>query len=111
MFTCVLGSYVASTVLLVPTSFGGRQQLGRQLREDEECPFNGVTSSGRVCRKVPESDARSAQRSVSYLARVARTPLLISGRTGPCSRGPGTRSKRLREGKLFVGRFGLAVRR
>ena len=25
-----------------------------------ECPFSGVTSCGRVQRKVPESDARSA---------------------------------------------------
>ena len=80
VFTCVLGSYAASTVLLVPTSFGGRQQLGRQLREDEECPFNGVTSSGRICRKVPESDARSAHRSVSYLARVARTASVDIGK-------------------------------
>ena len=30
-----------------------------QLRGDKECPFNGVTNSGRVWRKVPESDARS----------------------------------------------------
>ena len=27
--------------------------------EIKECPFCGVTSSGRVWRKVPESDARS----------------------------------------------------
>ena len=26
-----------------------------------ECPFSGVTSSGRVWRKVPESDARSVR--------------------------------------------------
>ena len=26
---------------------------------DKECPFSGVTKSGRVWRKVPESDARS----------------------------------------------------
>ena len=30
-----------------------------QLRGDKECPFSGVTKSGRVWRKVPESDARS----------------------------------------------------
>ena len=29
------------------------------MREDKECPFSGVTKSGRVWRKVPESDARS----------------------------------------------------
>ena len=27
--------------------------------EIKECPFSGVTKSGRVWRKVPESDARS----------------------------------------------------
>ena len=26
---------------------------------DKECPFSGVTKSGRVWRNVPESDARS----------------------------------------------------
>ena len=30
-----------------------------QLHGDKECPFSGVTKSGRVWRKVPESDARS----------------------------------------------------
>ena len=33
--------------------------LPGQLRGDKECPFSGVTKSGRVWRKVPESDARS----------------------------------------------------
>ena len=29
------------------------------MRGDKECPFSGVTKSGRVWRKLPESDARS----------------------------------------------------
>ena len=33
--------------------------VGGQLPGDKECPFSGVTKSGRVWRKVPESDARS----------------------------------------------------
>ena len=33
--------------------------VGGQLRGDKECPFSGVTKSGRVWRKVPESDVRS----------------------------------------------------
>ena len=45
MFTCVLGRCVASTVSLIPNSFG------------KECPFSGVTNSGRVWRKVLESEA------------------------------------------------------
>ena len=36
-----------------------------QLRGDKECPFSGVTKSGRVWRKVPESDARSVGKPVS----------------------------------------------
>ena len=37
----------------------GADRVGGQLRGDKECPFSGVTSSGRVWRKVPESDAGS----------------------------------------------------
>ena len=33
-----------------------------QLRGNKECPFSGVTSSGRAWRKVAESDARSGVR-------------------------------------------------
>ena len=34
-------------------------RVGGQGRGDKECPFSDVTKSGRVWRKVPESDARS----------------------------------------------------
>ena len=44
-------------VLSVPKPFAGR--VAGQLRGNKECPFSGVTKSGRVWRKVPESDARS----------------------------------------------------
>ena len=37
----------------------GADRVGGQLRGDKECPFTGVTKSGRFWRKVPESDARS----------------------------------------------------
>ena len=37
----------------------GADRVGGQLHGDKECPFSGVTKSGRVWRKVPESDARS----------------------------------------------------
>ena len=52
MFRCVLGRYVASIVLLVPKPFGGRWQP----RGDNEWPLSGVTSCGRVWRKVPGCD-------------------------------------------------------
>ena len=43
----------------------GADRVGRQLRGDKECPFSGVTKSGRVWRKVPESDARSVPKALS----------------------------------------------
>ena len=42
-----------------PNISEGADRVGGQLRGDKECPFSGVTKSGRVWRKVPESDARS----------------------------------------------------
>ena len=48
----------ASTVTLLPEHFEGADRVAGQLRGDKECPFSGVTKSGRVWRKVPESDAR-----------------------------------------------------
>ena len=42
-----------------PNLSDGAGRVGGQLRGDKECPFSGVTKSGRVWRKVPESDARS----------------------------------------------------
>ena len=43
-----------------PNLSKGADRVAGQLRGDKkECPFSGVTKSGRVWRKVPESDARS----------------------------------------------------
>ena len=44
----------------------GADSVGGQLRGDKECPFSGVTSSGRVWRKVPESDARSVCNPMTF---------------------------------------------
>ena len=48
---------------LLPQSYQylseGADRVGGQLRGHKECPFSGVTKSGRVWKKVPESDARS----------------------------------------------------
>ena len=49
---------------LIPQSYEYRNlsevadRVGGQLRGDKECPFSGVSKSGRVWRKVPESGAR-----------------------------------------------------
>ena len=48
----------------------GADRVGGQLGGDEECPFSGVTKSGRVWRKVPESDAWS-EGGLVPLARAA----------------------------------------
>ena len=48
-------------------------RVGGQLRGDKECPFSGVTKSGRVWRKVPESDARSVERVLMHAGRFAPT--------------------------------------
>ena len=43
-----------------PNLSEGADRVGHgQLRGDKECPFSGVTKSGRVWRKVPKGDARS----------------------------------------------------
>ena len=42
-----------------PNLSEGADRVGGQLRGDKECPFIGVTKSGRVWKKVPESDVRS----------------------------------------------------
>ena len=57
MFTCMLGRYVCFQSL--PDLSEGADSVGGQLRGDKECTFRGVTNSGRVWRKVPESDVRS----------------------------------------------------
>ena len=59
LFMSVLCHYVAFTVLLVPRLLEGTDSMGGQLHGNKECPFRGVTSSGRVWRKVLESNARS----------------------------------------------------
>ena len=46
-----------------PNFSEGSDRIGGQLRGDKECHFSGVTKSGRVWRKVPESGARSVNLS------------------------------------------------
>ena len=87
----------------------GADRVGGQLRGDKECPFCGVTNpslislmvsvdvkhhvylltycvtkSGRVWRKVPESDARSLLRpSLLPLGRLGSIPLRKNRATQP----------------------------
>ena len=50
----------------------GADRIGGQLCRDKECPFSGVTKSGRVWRKVLESDAQSVSpaHSVMYCQQI-----------------------------------------
>ena len=47
------------------TYLEGADSVAEQLRGDE-CPFSGITKSGRVWRKVPESGARSVGSMYSF---------------------------------------------
>ena len=70
-----LGARLLPQSYQYPNRSEGADRVGGQLRGDKECPFSGVTKSGRVWRKVPESDARSVPRSltrVEYLLFCAK---------------------------------------
>ena len=56
--TC-LGARLLPQSYQDPNLSEGADRVAGQLRGNKECPFSGVTKSGRVWRKVPESDARS----------------------------------------------------
>ena len=57
MFTFMLRCYVASTVIISTQAFWRAltESVDWELHRDKECPFSGVTSSGRVWRKVLEN--------------------------------------------------------
>ena len=48
-----------------PNLSEGADRIDGLQQRDKECPFNGVTKSGRVWRKLPESDAGSVDRPFS----------------------------------------------
>ena len=57
-----MGARLLLQSYLYPNLSEGADRVGGQLRGDNEYgvySFSGVTKSGRVWRKVPESDARS----------------------------------------------------
>ena len=63
--------------MLVPNLSEGADRVAGQLRGDKECPFNGVTKSGRVWRKVPESDARSVECVLSVVRATIIAPTVL----------------------------------
>ena len=54
-----LGARLLPQSYQYPNLSEGADRVGGQMRGDKECPFSGVTKSGRVWRKVPESGSRS----------------------------------------------------
>ena len=56
-----LGARLLPQSYQYPNLSEGTDRIGGQLRGDKECPLNGVTKSGRVWRKVPESNAQCAR--------------------------------------------------
>jgi len=60
MFTCLFGTRLLPQSYQYPNLSEGTDHLVGQLHG--ECPFSGVTKSGRVWRKVPESDAGNVSR-------------------------------------------------
>ena len=54
-----LRACLGARLLPHPNFSEGADRVGGQLHGDKERPFIGVTKSGRVWRKVPESDVRS----------------------------------------------------
>ena len=82
MFMCVLGRLVASKIIIISTRTFRRALTASvdMLRGNKECPaFSGVTKSGRVWRKVPESDARSVD-----LSKAQKPSLLLKSRLLLC---------------------------
>ena len=56
--------YLHAWAYQYPNLLEGADRIGGQLRGDKECPFSGITKSGRVWRKVLESNARSVLSSL-----------------------------------------------
>ena len=50
-----LGARLLPQSYQYPNLSEGADRVGGQLHRDKECPFSGVTKSGRVWKKVPES--------------------------------------------------------
>ena len=68
MFTCVLGRNVACSFTTSTQTFrSALTAFVDSCVEVKSAPFSGVTNSGRVCRKVPESDARSVSECLHEL--------------------------------------------
>ena len=98
-----LGARLLPQSYQYPNLSEGADRVGGHLRGGKECPFSGVTKSGRVWRKVPESDARSV---VLYMSEVLDVCIPISIILS-CSQ-THTQSTKRRHSLVFVPELGVA---
>ena len=75
-----LGAMLLPQSYQYPNLSEGADRVGEQLRGDRERPFSDVTKSGRVWRKVPESDVRSVVHSLKNCSTATFSP----ERSSPC---------------------------
>ena len=68
---------------LYPNLSEGDGRVGGQLRGDKDCPFSGVTKSGRVWRNVPESDAQSGVQCMLGIVPYSRKGASVPANTSP----------------------------
>ena len=73
-----LGARLLPQSYQYPNLSEGADRVGGQLRGDKECPFSGVTKSGRVWRKVPESDAERCESRGGRPGLPVLTSLMVS---------------------------------
>ena len=73
----------------------GADRVGGQLRGDKECPFGGVTKSGRVWRRVPESNARSVRTIMTQQSNESSRGVNIARKTSHNYNRPGSSAKAL----------------
>ena len=66
--SCLRACFGARLFLQTNLSEGADRVAG-QLRRGKECPYSGVTKSGRVWMRMPESDARSVSAAMTPKSR------------------------------------------
>ena len=83
MLRACLGARLLPQSYQYPTLSEGDDRVGGQIRGDKDCPFSGVTKSGKVWRKVPESDARSVVQCMLGLVPHSRKGISVPATTSP----------------------------
>ena len=71
-----LGARLLPQYYQYPNLLEGANCVCGQLCRDKECPFSSVTKSGRVWRKVPESDAQTVTYNLSLSPSLSLTHTL-----------------------------------